>query len=62
MLTSEICSSIDTAKKRRYFFNKKKLEALQFYRDSLERRIAAINASIDTIQLQLKRDVEVQTD
>ena len=62
MFTSNSCSSIDTAKKRRHFFNKKKLEALEFYRDSLESRIAAINASIDIIKIQLTRDIETEND
>ncbi len=58
MFISDICSSNDSAKKRRYSFNKKKLEVLQFYKDSLERRIAALEASISIILEQLERDKE----
>ena len=58
MLISEFCSANDSAKKRRYSFNKRKLEVLNFYRDSLERRIAAVSASMETLQQQINRDRE----
>ena len=57
MFFSDICSSKDTAKKRRHTFHKRKLEVLEFYKDSLERRIAAITASIDKLQEQINRDL-----
>ena len=59
MLNPEICSTNDSAKKRRHSVHKRKLELLQFYRDSLERRIAAITASIETLQSQIERDINI---
>ena len=35
---------------------KRKLEMLQFWRDGLERQLAAINASITTLEGQISRD------
>ena len=37
---------------------KRKLEMLQFWRDGLERQLAAINASISTLEGQITRDSE----
>lgn len=37
---------------------KRKLEMLQFWRDGLERQLAAINASISTLEGQISRDSE----
>lgn len=34
----------------------RKLEMLRFWRDGLERQLAAINASITTLQGQIERD------
>ena len=62
MFITDFCSSNDTATKRRKNYNNKKLEVMKFYRDSLERRIAAINASIDTLDHQINRDEEISTD
>ncbi len=43
-------------KDRRRRFHERKLEMLKLYRDSLERRLASINASINTITEQIERD------
>ena len=56
MLLSEFCNPNLDAKNRRYYVHKRRLEMLTFYRDSLERRIAAINASIQTLEDQIQRD------
>ena len=34
----------------------RKLEMLRFWRDGLERQLAALNASIQTLQTQIERD------
>ncbi|KGG12453.1 MULTISPECIES: hypothetical protein [Prochlorococcus] len=59
-MITEFCSANDTKQKRRLFLHERKLEILIYYRDSLERRIAALNASIETLQMQISRDKEVQ--
>ncbi len=55
MFISDFCSSNDTATKRRTNYQQRKLELLKLYRDSLERRIAAISASIETLEVQISR-------
>ena len=55
-MISDYCLNTDFAKKRRQVFHQRKLEMLIFLRDSLERRISSVNASIDTLKEQIKRD------
>ena len=43
-------------KKSKVFFKLKKLEMLNNIRDSLERKTASINASIDILEKQIERD------
>ncbi len=47
---------------RRNKIHKRKLEFLKFVRDSLERRLAAVNASIVTLENQIKRDESINND
>ena len=56
MLISDICTSASSPEKRTTSFHKRKLEMLTMYRDSLERRISAISASIKTLEEQIDRD------
>ncbi len=56
MFISDFCSSNDSALKRKRNYQNKKLEILKIYKDSLERRIAAIGASIDILEQQIDRD------
>ncbi len=56
MFISDFCASNDTALKRKRNYQNKKLEILKSYKDSLERRIAAIGASIDILEQQIDRD------
>ena len=56
MIITEICNSNVSPKKRRQYVHKRKLEMMTFYRDSLERRISALNASIKTLEEQIIRD------
>ncbi len=58
MIIADLCSSSVTAKKRRHSFHQKKLEVLLFYKDSLERRLSALTASIETLKQQINRDME----
>ena len=58
MASSDLCSpQIDFANRRRRF-QLRKLEMLQLFRDSIERRLSAINASIKTLESQIERDKE----
>ena len=56
MFITDFCSSNDSADKRKRNYRNKKLEVLNLYRDSLERRIAAISASIEVLEQQINRD------
>ncbi|WP_041391513.1 hypothetical protein [Prochlorococcus marinus] len=56
MIISEFCGGSINREKRKIYFQQRKLEMLSYYRDSLERRIAAINASIETLKIQIDRD------
>jgi len=56
MFATDFCLSTEQAMKRRTAIHQKKLEMLNFYRDSLERRIASVSASISTLENQIKRD------
>tara|TARA_Y100001968_G_C19300510_1_gene688812 strand:- start:64 stop:252 length:189 start_codon:yes stop_codon:yes gene_type:complete len=52
------CNFSLNSEQRRLAFHKKKLEMLRFFKDSLERRISAVNASISTLESQIERDSE----
>ena len=53
MFIADFCSSNGTANKRKRNYQNKKLELLTLYRESLERRIAAVAASIDVLEEQI---------
>ena len=38
----------------------KRLNMLKYFRDSLERRLSAVNASISTLESQIERDSSVE--
>jgi len=56
MFITDMCTSNSSAQQRRKYFHNRKLEILTMYRDSLERRIAALSASISTLEKQISRD------
>ena len=43
------------------FFQHKKLEMLQNIKDSLERKTASVNASIEVLERQIDRDKEIES-
>ena len=45
-----------TSKEKKSFYQNKKLEMLNYMRDSLERKIASITASIEVLENQINRD------
>ena len=56
MIITDSCSSSSDPKQRRRRFQIRKLEMLSLYRDALERRLAAANASIAALETQINRD------
>ena len=45
-----------SSKEKKSFYQQKKLEMLKYIKDSLERKIASVSASIDVLESQIKRD------
>ena len=48
--------NFQSSKEKKAFYQNKKLEMLNYIKDSLERKIASINASIDVLTNQINRD------
>ena len=47
-----------SSKEKKSFYQHKKLEMLNYIKDSLERKIASVTASIDVLESQIGRDKE----
>ena len=45
-----------SSKEKKSFYQTKKLEMLNYIKDSLERKIASVNASIEVLENQINRD------
>ena len=45
-----------SSQEKKSFYQKKKLEMLNYIKDSLERKIASVSASIDVLENQISRD------
>ena len=62
MIFSDLCNatSIDFDESRKRFQNRR-LRTLHYLRDSLERRLSAIDASIKTLENQIKRDTQLES-
>ena len=45
---------------KKSFYQHKKLEMLNYIKDSLERKIASVTASIEVLESQINRDKEVE--
>jgi len=48
--------NFQSSKEKKAFYQNKKLEMLNYIKDSLERKIASVNASIDVLTNQINRD------
>ena len=48
-----------TSKEKKNYYQHKKLKMLNYIKDSLERKMASVSASIDVLESQIKRDNEV---
>jgi len=49
-----------SSKEKKSFYQHKKLEMLNYVKDSLERKIASVTASIEVLESQISRDKEVE--
>ena len=45
-----------SSEEKKTFFQNKRLEMLNYMKDSLERKIASVNASIEVLESQINRD------
>ena len=45
-----------SSKDKKIFYQTKKLEMLNYIKDSLERKTASVNASIEVLEKQINRD------
>ena len=55
------CGSDAERKAMRFQHQERKLSMLTFWRDGLERQLAALNASISTLESQIQRDATDHT-
>ena len=51
---------LKSSKEKKSFYQNKKLEMLNYIKDSLERKIASVTASIEVLESQISRDKEVE--
>ena len=51
---------LKSSKDKKSFYQHKKLEMLNYIKDSLERKIASVTASIEVLETQISRDKEVE--
>ena len=49
-----------SSKEKRSFYQHKKLEMINYIKDSLERKIASVTASIEVLESQISRDKDVE--
>ena len=51
-----------SSKEKKSYYQSKKLEMLNYIKDSLERKIASVAASIEVLENQIKRDTVETSD
>ena len=49
-----------SSKEKKSFYQQKKLEMLIYIKDSLERKIASVTASIEVLESQISRDSDIE--
>ena len=49
-----------SSKEKKSFYQHKKLEMLNYIKDSLEQKIASISASIEILETQIMRDKDIE--
>ena len=50
----------NSSKDKKSFYQNKKLEMLNYIKDSLERKIASVSASIEVLEGQINRDKKTE--
>ncbi len=55
---TDSCDFPKSTSSRRIRYQMRKLNMMKFYRDSLERRLSAMNASISTLESQIERSTD----
>ena len=60
-MDSNQCDTNSSFNTRRIIFKKRRLSFLNMVRDSMERRLAALTASIQTLETQIERDIASNT-
>ena len=50
-----------SSKDKKSFYQHKKLDMLNYIKDSLERKIASVSASIEVLESQISRDKESES-
>ncbi len=48
--------NLNSSKEKKSYYQSKKLDMLNYLKDSLERKIASVTASIEVLENQIKRD------
>ena len=51
-----------SSKEKKSYYQRKKLDMLNLFKDSLERKIASVSASIEVLENQIKRDTVETSD
>ena len=54
--------NLNSSKEKKSYYQRKKLDMLNFFKDSLERKIASVTASIEVLENQIKRDTVETSD
>ena len=49
-----------SSKEKKSFYQQRKLEMLNYIKDSLERKIASVKASIEILESQISRDKDIE--
>ena len=57
-----IYCNFKSSKEKKSYYQSKKLEMLNYIKDSLERKIASVAASIEVLENQIKRDTAETSD
>ena len=58
MSTSDLCGTFE---ERKLKYKRRKLQMMTMLKEAMERKLAALNASIDTLQTQISNDNKIET-
>ena len=60
LIKKMILCNFKSSKEKKSYYQNKKLDMLNYIKDSLERKIASVSASIEVLENQINRDKEVE--